>query len=560
LQDSSAFSKSRSVRSDKRKSRAGRRSAPAAQPAAEPDSEKARELAVLEAGQRFSRSRLWQWQAEYFDECGATAWASAVPFYATSSVHIARCYAQIIFRYLRDLSALPEAADERPVYIFELGAGSGQFSYYCLEHLAELCRLLPPRLKPCWVMTDFTQSNIDFWKEQPLFAPHLASGLLDMAVFNVDAPSPLVLQHSGRRVAPDEPGGASVAIANYVFDSTRHDIFSIADGRLHETLVSVRTPCDNAVDGRPVRLEAIKCAFENQPLESPGYYADAGWNAVLAGYLAEPGLEGAFVFPTAMFTAMDYLKRLGDGRLLLLASDKGYTESAAIAGRAPPSLAMHTGCFSLSVNFDAVRRFTEVRGGRAFHQPPDNALRSCAYLFDDAGPDRYAETGLAIADQFQSPGPGDFFRVYRYFRDMKEFDLAAFVGFMHACHWDPHLITLKSEPLFASLSGADPLLRRAVHDGLPRAERMIYDKPGMKDHHFTLASLYFALDDHENAERLYAASAERCGETFATCYNIALCRHLLGRNDQAIAAFELAARLEVDGDKAAGWLAKLRAG
>jgi tetratricopeptide (TPR) repeat protein len=515
---------------------------------------------TLESRQRFSQSRLWQWQAEYFEKSGATAWAGSVPFYATSSVHIARCYSQIIARYIQDLAKMPETDPQKPVYIVELGAGSGQFSYYCLKHLTELCDTLQLPLKFCWVMTDFTQANIDFWKQQQVFQPFIEAGALDMALFNVDAPGPLELQHGRHVISPQDPGSALVAIANYVFDSTRHDVFHIENGLLHEALVTLHAPESALEDGEPSDLSLVDYTFETASLDNKAaLYDNPLWNEVLSQYRNEPDLRGSFIFPTAMLSALDYLEKLGGGKLMLQASDKGYLDIEDIEGRQPPSLALHNGCFSLTVNFDAVQRFTRLKGGRSFHQIPDSALRSCVYIYDGMDSGRYPETAIAVRDYMQAPGPGDFFRIYRFYRDAENFDLAAFIGFLHASFWDPHIITAKSDVFFKSLADADENLRRAVQRGLGRAEQMIYERPGMKDHYFSLATLYFGLKDYANAARLYAMSNNWSGQTFATCFNIGLCYHLDNQQDKAITAFTEASLLETDGSQASDWLERLTA-
>ena len=51
-----------------------------------------------------------------------------------------------------------------PLYIIELGTGSGKFSYYmlkALEEMKDVCSF--PFKKIVYVMTDFTETNFNFW-------------------------------------------------------------------------------------------------------------------------------------------------------------------------------------------------------------------------------------------------------------------------------------------------------------------------------------------------------------------------------------------------------------
>jgi hypothetical protein len=52
-----------------------------------------------------------------------------------------------------------------PLYVIELGAGSGKFSYLMLKALHELREISDfPVDKIIYVMTDFTESNFNFWR------------------------------------------------------------------------------------------------------------------------------------------------------------------------------------------------------------------------------------------------------------------------------------------------------------------------------------------------------------------------------------------------------------
>lgn len=66
-----------------------------------------------------------------------------------------------------------------PFYIIELGVGSGKFSYFmlkALEEMQEVCAF--PFSKIVYVMTDFTESNYNFWIKHPSLRPYFDSGRL----------------------------------------------------------------------------------------------------------------------------------------------------------------------------------------------------------------------------------------------------------------------------------------------------------------------------------------------------------------------------------------------
>ena len=96
-------------------------------------------------------------------------------------------------------SALPLDPTE-PLYIVELGAGSGKFSFYMLQALNEMQEVCDfPLSKIVYVMTDFTESNFKFWKDHPGLAPFIESGQLDIAIFDAVNDTSITLHHSRSR-------------------------------------------------------------------------------------------------------------------------------------------------------------------------------------------------------------------------------------------------------------------------------------------------------------------------------------------------------------------------
>ncbi len=56
-----------------------------------------------------------------------------------------------------------------PLYIIELGTGSGKFSFFMLKALEEMSDVFDafPLNKIVYVMTDFTENNFNFWRDHP---------------------------------------------------------------------------------------------------------------------------------------------------------------------------------------------------------------------------------------------------------------------------------------------------------------------------------------------------------------------------------------------------------
>src|SRR5215207_7978012 len=157
---------------------------------------------ILGDHQRLSESVLWQLQTRYFEQQGVNAWRSGtVPHYITSNPFIARAYAQVVCGYLRDCRAAGLLDESEPIYIIELGAGSGRFGFHFFKKMAELLphfalQNLPIKI----VLTDFAQPTIDYWMQHPVLQPLVEQGLLDFARFDVTRDDEITLLNTGVRL------------------------------------------------------------------------------------------------------------------------------------------------------------------------------------------------------------------------------------------------------------------------------------------------------------------------------------------------------------------------
>ena len=97
---------------------------------------------VLEAAMPLSRSMVWRLQRTFYSDQGIDAWSrSRVPQSVTTSPIIARAYARIVLGYWRDIQSILEPS--QPLYLVELGAGSGRFAYRFLKALTALLDEVP---------------------------------------------------------------------------------------------------------------------------------------------------------------------------------------------------------------------------------------------------------------------------------------------------------------------------------------------------------------------------------------------------------------------------------
>src|SRR6185436_1637515 len=140
----------------------------------------------LEQKQRLSQSLIWRLQRNYFERQGIGAWSTgAVPHNITSSPFIAEAYARVVFGFLRDCHARQRDSGQ-PVHFVELGSGSGRFAYLFLKkflsmYQSSILKDVPFR----YVMTDFTERNLDYWRGHERLQAFVTAGVLDFAQFDV---------------------------------------------------------------------------------------------------------------------------------------------------------------------------------------------------------------------------------------------------------------------------------------------------------------------------------------------------------------------------------------
>ncbi len=294
---------------------------------------------LVDNEKRFSESIIWRLQRQYYDANGPAAWTTGtVPSYATSNPYIAQVYAKVVFTYLRDALAIRQnghgagsALDpKQPVYIVELGSGSGRFSFLFLKKFNELKKASSLRGLDCrYVMTDFTAHNLKAWSAQPLYKPFLASGQLDFGTFDVDVDHEIKLVGGGV-LSAETVKNPLVVLANYAFDTFPEDLFRIESGKISEVRVTIKSPQPHEPDPtKPEIMQQFKSRYTFHPIAGD-YYPDPELNRILDHYrkrLADTFL----IIPVGGFTAVRRLLEISQRRMLLLSSDKGYTHEEELS-------------------------------------------------------------------------------------------------------------------------------------------------------------------------------------------------------------------------------------
>lgn len=481
-------------------------------------------LYLLEQRQPFSQSLLWDIQRHYFAERGAKAWRlGEVPHYVTSNPVIADAYAEIVFAFWRDRQAL--FPGEETLHICELGAGSGRFGFYFLQRLSRLCEQhdVPPRSFR-YVLTDFTQSNLDAWRAHPRFREFFDSGLLDMALFDVSRSGELALQVSGDRFAAGEMRGPLVVIANYLFDSVPQELYYVKDGIAHECLVSLATDEDPQGLDAAELLERLRLHYDYLPCPEqhglPALYAQT--------------LNDAHVLVPAQ--GLDCLKRLqtiAPKGVLLLSADKGEHRLEQIGQTFAPGLVRH-GSFSLSVNYHAFKVFCEQAGGLALlEEQSHDGIQVVGLLMAERAP-QYWQTLRAWQNRVQAFSPGEYLSVSQHARAyMPEMSLAAMLAYVRLGLCDSHIFAHYLPRLRALAPDFDAGERGRVIALIDEVWRMYFPLGEDRDLPYGMGCLLYEMDAYRQALVYFERSLEIYGAHTGTYYNMAVCHSLLDQPELA---------------------------
>jgi len=333
----------------------------------------------------------------FYDRKGVESWSQGiVPHFITCNAFIGRAYAKVLLGFLHDCMSfkarLPLTQSEL-LYVVELGAGSGKFSFFMLKAVKELAETLDfPSHKIVYVMTDFTWNNLKFWNDHECFRQFLDCGQLDVAIFDAVRDETIKLYHSNVTIGRNNLKNPICIVANYLFDTLCHDIFQIEAGKLKEGLISVGSRSESEPD--PLDPAIIK-RFDNHftyRVVDDDYYVTSEledahhlrqvlqWYRDFFGGSAD---SASILLPIGALRALRRLTSFSGGRALVISGDKGNNNHEQFRGLTDPHVAVH-GSFSVMVNYHAIGLYCTSRSGFVLHDPQEEAsLKVSVLVFAD---------------------------------------------------------------------------------------------------------------------------------------------------------------------------------
>lgn len=496
-------------------------------------------------------------------------------------------------------AAIPLNTNE-PLYIVELGTGSGKFSFFmlkALEKMKEVCGF--PFERIVYVMTDFTENNFKFWQDQPDLKPYFESGRLDAAIFDAVQHDSIQLWKSKVVLGPGSSVNPICIVANYLFDTLYHDMFQVDGGVLKEGLVS--TGSKNVDEPDPLEPDII-ARLDNRylykPIKADYYSLEGGFHESEDGdefalrrilkwyenYFRNNAQGASFLMPIGALRALRRLCRISNQRVLVISGDKGNNHPDHFIGLVDPHIAVH-GSFSLMVNYHAIGAYFTNKGGFALHNPQEEAsLKVGCFVmmgnekdpssqsadFDelwvgDALDQKDIERSAgfphlkqAFEDVLNQFGPNDFFVLQKSLKeDIANPPLRTVIALLKLSCWDPDVFYKFRDVILTQAPASSSKLRNDLARGIPSVWENYYMMDLEKDIAFEIGRFYYGIRDFANALKFYAESTRTFGEHHVTFHNQGLCYYSLGKREVSLEYFTKALALNGDYEKARSWIEKV---
>ena len=500
---------------------------------------------ILETKKTLSQSMIWTLQKDFFANQGPEAWIKGiVPQYITTNPYIANLYAKTVFGYCRDYVTRNDLDKNPTIYIMELASGVGRFTYTFLKrflHIIENSSLKGLKFK--YIVTDFSEKNIQYWQNHSFLKPYFDSGILDCATFDISKDEQLKLKNSGEVLAKGNLKNPLILIANYTFDSLPQDTFYVNKGELFEGLITVTSP-ETKVDPLDKSILAgLDYYYTDNQIQGNDYYEDNDFNDILLYYKSRLD-DTAFSLPIMALRCISRLKKVFNDDIILISSDKGYKDEKAMLKNSHPFLSKH-GCISMTVNFHSMEQYFKNLGGKAMHSIYEHENINMSLFLLSNSSHNFVETTMAYNNIIESIGPDDFYIIKRGVVPLgKSLETKQLLTFLRFTVWDA-----RTFHEFYNI-----LLERIDTEEKFPLEELIIVINKVWEHYFPIGedgdlayyigSMLSYIGHDSDALRFFEYSYEFYGASAEIYYKIAFCCYNLSQIERALEYIEKSLALD----------------
>ncbi|WP_270564923.1 tetratricopeptide repeat protein [Clostridium beijerinckii] len=503
--------------------------------------------AVVEAEKPLSQSMLWKLQTEFFANQGPEAWIKGiVPQYITTNPYIANQYAKTVFGYLRDYVAREDVDKNTVIYIMELAAGVGRFTYTFLKrflHMIENSSLKDIKFK--YIVTDFAERNIEYWQNHSFLSPYFEAGILDCATFDISKDDEIKLRHSGEVLSKGKMKNPLILFANYTFDSLPQDTFYVNNGEIYEGVITITSPDEKGDPNDKSILAGLDYYYTDKKIDGNSYYEDKNLNDVLMHY--KNSLEDtAFYMPIIGLRCISRLRKLFNDDVILISADKGYKNEESMDKNYHPFLSKH-GCISMTVNFHAIELYFKELGGKAIHSIYEHENINVSLFMVSNSDNDFIETSMAYNEIIESVGPDDFYIMKKAIMPLSSsLTTKELLTFLRFTVWDSRTLLELYNILIERIENEENFPKDELADAINKVWEYYFPIGEEGDLGYYFGSILGYLGYDNDALKLLKTSLEFYGECPETNYEIALCYYNLQQLDKALEYTEKSIELDPD--------------
>lgn len=495
----------------------------------------------IEKEKRLSESILWELQHAAYSQFGPEAWANkGVPFYLTSNPLIAGHFARVILGYLRDClhpQAKTPIDPSQPIYIFDLGAGSGRLGFLILKHLLpRVAELFGETLRVKYVMTDMVSKNLDYVLAHPNLKGYVEQGVLDAASYRHDFEAPLRLMKAGTVLTQEIMANPVILVCTYYFDTIPQDLFKADKGRLFEGRITLQVPEEIVLRTEkglnPDIITHATASYTYTPVQNPGgyYFGHADLNTLLEEY-ARNFDNTPFLFPFGSFVSLKYFLALSQGRCLLLAGDQGVVTDEQIRQWGEPRISRHAS-FSMAVSYHAIARFFQRGGGEAFLTSAPSTKFVVMAGIAGGSQETYVDTFLSFRDTFGTLEPVEYLELTDFTDEaLQQLPLEHLLYLVKLGNWDPINFYTFFSAIRSKLPGASGAVKKYLVKTIHKVWENCYPLgPQEGEFIMNLGCLLFEMERYEDALLFFQRAKRVRGDTPTLLKNLSLCYVKLGKS------------------------------
>lgn len=337
------------------------------------------EFHQFESSRPISESKLWEYQHLYFLTEGpeVAEWDGKEKLNSGSVIR-AKQYVQLVFGLCRDLHRQGITSNQ-PLYLIELGAGSGRDAFHFLSLWTECSNYATfplPTIK--YVLTDIGENHLTYWEQHPRLIPFFEQGLLDMAIFDIKKREVFNLLISDKILTAENLDYPIFFFANKVMSCLPQDVFYINEDQCQISLLGLES--DIKLEGEYTAAETLRSL---RPKISYATFESTAWEDQHLDTLLQlykKNYDSAYVpFPHIMMKLMTFLKGLSPLGALIAFSDVGFQKDEGLEGSAFPSV-VRDGYFSMPINYHVMHRYCDLLNGSAYFDPKDSVNATWGYF------------------------------------------------------------------------------------------------------------------------------------------------------------------------------------